>query len=111
MYAIRSYYVSGRDDERDWYTEQLEGKPLLAKEEYSEHQQFLIDHLACWNDFKLTQLDADGFRVKKRTNEQSAWIDVISQCHLIDDGYRALVGIPNEYTYGETVYQKRNNFV
>ncbi len=32
--------------------------------------------------------------------------DVISQCHLIDDGYRALVGIPNEYTYGETVYQK-----
>jgi len=31
--------------------------------------------LACWNDFKLTQLDADGFRVKKRTNEQSAWID------------------------------------
>lgn len=32
--------------------------------------------------------------------------DVISQCHLIDNGYRALVGIPNEYTYGETVYQK-----
>lgn len=31
---------------------------------------------------------------------------VISQCHLIDNGYRALVGIPNEYTYGETVYQK-----
>lgn len=32
--------------------------------------------------------------------------DVISGAHLADGGYRALVGIPTEYTYGETVYQK-----
>lgn len=31
---------------------------------------------------------------------------VLKSCHITDDGYRALYGIPNEYTYGETVYQK-----
>lgn len=69
------YPFSRRGDEQDWYAIQLEGKRLLPKNEYTEEQQFLIDHLASWNDFKLTQLDADGFRVKKRTNGQSAWID------------------------------------
>lgn len=31
---------------------------------------------------------------------------VIQFCHIIDDGYRAIYGIPHDYTYGETVYQK-----
>ncbi len=31
---------------------------------------------------------------------------VLQKCHIEDNGYRALYGIPTEYTYGETVYQK-----
>ena len=32
--------------------------------------------------------------------------DVLHKAHVIDGEYRALYGIPTEYTYGETVYQK-----
>jgi len=31
---------------------------------------------------------------------------VLQTCHFEDNGYRALYGIPTNYTYGETVYQK-----
>ncbi|MFZ4401532.1 MAG: M1 family aminopeptidase [Bacteroidales bacterium] len=31
---------------------------------------------------------------------------VLQYCHIEDAGYRALYGIPTNYTYGETVYQK-----
>ncbi len=31
---------------------------------------------------------------------------VLQFCHIKDNGYLALYGIPNNYTYGETVYQK-----
>jgi aminopeptidase N len=31
---------------------------------------------------------------------------VLQHCHFEDAGYRALYGIPTDYTYGETVYQK-----
>ena len=32
--------------------------------------------------------------------------DVLHTCHVDDGGYRAVYGIPTEYTYGTTVYQK-----
>lgn len=32
--------------------------------------------------------------------------DVLHTCHIDDGGYRAVYGIPTEYTYGTTVYQK-----
>lgn len=41
-----------------------------------------------------------------RSNMNSKLANVLQYCHIKDNGYRALYGIPNEYTYGETVYQK-----
>lgn len=41
-----------------------------------------------------------------RTNMNSKHASVLQFCHVKDQGYRALYGIPNAYTYGETVYQK-----
>ncbi|MFO8055568.1 MAG: M1 family aminopeptidase [Bacteroidales bacterium] len=32
--------------------------------------------------------------------------EVIKTAHVIDDGYKALYGIPHDYTYGATVYDK-----
>ena len=58
----------------DLYAKQLRGERIAERETFSEQQQFLIDHWATWNDFKLEQLDADGFRVQKRTNDASTWI-------------------------------------
>jgi len=31
---------------------------------------------------------------------------VLTQAHIIDKGYRAVSGVPHEYTYGKTVYDK-----
>jgi len=36
---------------------------------------------------------------------------VLQTCHIEDAGYRALYGIPSNYTYGETVYQKGSTVV
>jgi PcRGLX-like protein C-terminal alpha/alpha toroid domain/PcRGLX-like protein central beta sandwich domain/PcRGLX-like N-terminal RIFT barrel domain len=58
----------------DLYSKQLAGERVAERKTFSEQQQFLIDHWAAWNDFKLEQLNADGFRVQKRTNDKSAWI-------------------------------------
>ncbi|RKZ92740.1 MAG: hypothetical protein DRQ40_08380 [Gammaproteobacteria bacterium] len=57
------------------YAEQLKGERIPERETFSEREQFLLDNWASWNDFKLFQGNADGFRVQKRTNDQSAWID------------------------------------
>jgi len=59
----------------NFYAKQLTGERIAERETFSEREQFLLDHWASWNDFKLEQLNADGFRVQKRTNDESAWID------------------------------------
>ncbi|MDO9510684.1 MAG: M1 family aminopeptidase [Bacteroidales bacterium] len=41
-----------------------------------------------------------------RSNMNSKLKSVLQYCHIEDGSYLALYGIPNEYTYGETVYQK-----
>jgi len=33
-----------------------------------------FSHLAQWNDYKLTQLNENGFSISKRTNQQSSWL-------------------------------------
>ena len=63
------------DFRKNLYAEQLTGKRIAEYNTFSKKQQFLIDHWASWNDFKLEQLNADGFRVQKRTNDASTWID------------------------------------
>ena len=63
------------DHNGEIYSRQLAGERISEPETFEERQRFLIDHWARWNDFKLEQLNADGFRVQKRTNDVSAWID------------------------------------
>jgi len=41
-----------------------------------------------------------------RAEYREKHLNVLHNAHLDDDGYRALYGIPTEYTYGTTVYQK-----
>ena len=63
------------DFRENLYAKQLSGERIAERETFSKNQQFLIDNWAAWNDFKLQQLNADGFRVQKRTNDESTWID------------------------------------
>lgn len=41
-----------------------------------------------------------------RNNIRSKLRDVLQYAHITDAGYRALYGVPTEYTYGSTVYDK-----
>jgi aminopeptidase N len=45
---------------------------------------------------------ADAAKDYMRTKHK----EVVQFCHIIDGGYRAVYGIPHNYTYGETVYEK-----
>ncbi len=71
--------VNGRiklyKDSINLYEKQLLGERLPNRSEFSEDNQFLLDHWASWNDFKLVQQNAEGFVIQKRTNNQSSWID------------------------------------
>ncbi|HQU72427.1 MAG TPA: DUF6250 domain-containing protein [Calditrichia bacterium] len=61
-------------DGEDLYPRQLTGERIAERDSLEELPQFLVDHWASWNDFKLQQLNADGFTVEKRTNGASTWI-------------------------------------
>jgi hypothetical protein len=63
------------DEGEDYYQSQLKGKRVPNRETFNKEQQFLLDHWASWNDFKLVQGNADGFRIQKRTNDKSVWLD------------------------------------
>lgn len=57
------------------YEKQLKGERIPGMDQFDKRLQFYLAHWASWNDCKLVQLNADGFRVKKRANEESSWID------------------------------------
>ena len=56
------------------YAKQLAGERIPDKEAFDQQGQFLLNNWAVWDSFKLVQLNADGFQVRKRTNPQSCWI-------------------------------------
>ena len=60
---------------RSIYRNQLEGGRIPNKEEFDERAQKMMDDWAVWNDYRLVQVNADGFTIQKRTNTQSCWLD------------------------------------
>ena len=56
------------------YDDQVAGKRIPNKSEFNKQGRFLLDNWAIWSDFRLVQLSPDGFTIRKRTNDQSAWI-------------------------------------
>jgi hypothetical protein len=59
----------------DVYADQLAGKRVPNHEEFPATGQNLIRDWAIWDSYKLTQPNADGFTIQKRTNPQSCWLD------------------------------------
>ena len=70
-----SYPLFNFETRENLYARQLTGERIAEPESFPEKAQFLFKHWASWNDFRLEQLNADGFRVQKRTNDESTWID------------------------------------
>jgi hypothetical protein len=63
-------------DNKDVYPDQIAGKRIPDTKSYNAKGQALVHDWAVWSDFKLVQNNGDGFTAQKRTNPQSAWIDM-----------------------------------
>ncbi|HOY32149.1 MAG TPA: M1 family aminopeptidase [Bacteroidales bacterium] len=56
----------------------------------------------CESIYRELLYGVDSYKNNVRQNH----FNVVKSAHAIDDGYRALYGIPDEYTYSTTVYDK-----
>lgn len=66
--------VSHPDGSGDVYPAQLQGRRVPNRDAYAAAGQALLADWAVWDAFKLSQPNADGFSLVKRTNAESAWI-------------------------------------
>jgi hypothetical protein len=74
MIGRQGRFVANPSTGTDVYPDQIAGKRVPNKEAYDARGQELLSDWAVWDDFKLSQPNADGFSILKRTNPQSAWI-------------------------------------
>ena len=58
----------------DVYPSQLEGLRVPNRAQMSRQGLDMVSNWAVWDDFKLVQLNPDGFTIQKRTNPQSTWL-------------------------------------
>ncbi len=58
----------------DVYPRQADGQRVPDRAAYAARGRSLLGDWAEWGDFKLSQPNANGFTIEKRTNPQSAWI-------------------------------------
>jgi hypothetical protein len=59
---------------RDVYPDQIAGKRVPNRDQVSPRGRGFMADWAVWDGFKLTQPNADGFTIVKRTNAQSSWL-------------------------------------
>ena len=58
----------------DAYNDQVAGKRVPNMEKEDGRSQRMLNAWAIWRDFKLSQPNADGFTIVKRTNAESCWL-------------------------------------
>ena len=59
---------------KDVYPMQLAGLRVPNRAQMNPQRLTLLDNWAVWDDFKLLQLNPDGFTIQKRTNPRSTWL-------------------------------------
>ena len=72
-------------DEPSLQQQQMEGKRIPPYESFDEKNRSLLDNWASWNDYRLSQLTADAFSIRKRANNDNPWIGTFSGTR--SDGY------------------------
>ena len=58
----------------DAYPTQLDGLRVPNRAQMNQQGRNMVTDWAVWDDFKLVQLNPNGFTVHKRTNPQSTWL-------------------------------------
>lgn len=72
-------------DDLSLQQQQMEGKCIPPYEAFDEKNRELLNDWASWNDYRLSQLTADAFSIRKRTNGDAPWIGTFSGTR--SDGY------------------------
>lgn len=72
-------------DDLSLQQQQMEGKRIPLYEAFDEKNRELLNDWASWNDYRLSQLTADAFSIRKRTNGDAPWIGTFSGTR--SDGY------------------------
>jgi YetA-like protein len=58
----------------DAYPAQLAGLRVPSRAQMNRQGLNMVNNWAVWDDFKLVQLNPDGFTIQKRTNPHSTWL-------------------------------------
>ena len=76
----RRVLTSGRPDMDgpSLQQQQMEGKRIPSYDTFDEKNRSLLDHWAVWDGYRLSQLTADAFSVRKRANDDNPWIGTFS---------------------------------
>lgn len=69
---------AGKDKEPSLQQQQMEGKRIPPYEAFDEKNRSLLDNWASWNTYRLSQLTADAFSIRKRANDTNPWIGTFS---------------------------------
>lgn len=69
---------ASKDKEASLQQQQMEGKRIPPYEAFDEKNRSLLDNWASWNTYRLSQLTADAFSIRKRANDTNPWIGTFS---------------------------------
>ncbi len=70
----------------------------------NEGDMWLNEGWACYNEAIFLENIYGRESYRKRVSDNHTL--VLQKAHINDDGYRAVAGMPHDYTYGTTVYKK-----
>lgn len=76
-------------DDKTLQQQQMDGKRIPPYEAFDPFNQSLLDNWASWSCYRLSQLNADAFSIRKRANNNNPWIGTFSGTR--SEGY-AFVG-------------------
>ena len=58
--------------------QQMMGLRIPSHEQFNKQNRVLLDEWAAWGIYRLSQLTADGFTIRKRANEDNPWIGTVA---------------------------------
>ena len=76
--AGRRKLTLGKEDTLSLQQQQMDGKRIPLYEAFDGKNRDLLDNWASWNDYRLSQLSADAFSIRKRANDNNPWIGTFS---------------------------------
>ena len=66
------------NDDNTIQQQQMDGKRVAEYSEFDDYNRNLIDNWASWDSYRLSQLSADAFSIRKRANDNNPWIGTFS---------------------------------